>query len=198
MCYADDLALFVQGGDEGELVGAANHALSRIVEKLSGLSLQIAVEKTEAVLLNTAGLKGEKAMTMSLCGSPLKTSTSIKYLGFWVSQNMSMKRHLTEAAVKGTIYSMTLSRVMPSSGRGPNHNARRLIAGVCTVSYALRCACVGAEPSLQELLPVLAERLQGHYSEGLLWSRKYVDGRGRSNRGDRPSTSAGERALREE
>lgn len=147
VCYADDLALFVQGGDEGELVGAANHALSRIVEKLSGLSLQIAVEKTEAVLLNTAGLKGEKAITMSLCGSPLKTSTSIKYLGFWVSQNMSMKRHLTEAAVKGTIYSMTLSRVMPSSGRGPNHNARRLIAG--SALSAMLYAAPAWAPSLR-------------------------------------------------
>lgn len=63
---ADDLALVVVAGQERELVGSANEALRRVEEWLEKQKLQLAAEKTVAVMLS--GRKKDGPVSFNLRG----------------------------------------------------------------------------------------------------------------------------------
>jgi hypothetical protein len=134
VCYADDLALVVYGKNKDELEGTSNHALRRVMMRLSGLGLEIAPHKTEAVLLAAKRLK---EITVCVEGKTIKSSGSIKYLGVWLSTNMRMKPHILHATNKGIKASMALAGIMPNT-YGPQHRTRRIIgkAAISVVLYA--------------------------------------------------------------
>ena len=135
VCFADDLALVVRGHDKFELERSANHAIERVTQKLRMMKLQIAPEKTEAVLL--VSKKGCKELTLDVQGQKIATKDHLKYLGVWLSKDLSMKYHIEEAAAKGVRGAMALSKLMPQQS-GPAHKSRKVLAtaAIAAVTYA--------------------------------------------------------------
>ena len=135
VCFADDLALVVRGKNKPELEGTANYALDRMIRKLDHLHLQIAAEKTEIVLLNSK--RNVTEITVRVQDQEITSKPHVKYLGVWLSKNLTMKHHIEQAAAKGTKFSMALAKLMPPQ-KGPNTKTRKILAtaGFAAVLYA--------------------------------------------------------------
>lgn len=125
VCYADDLALIVKGQTEEEVRACAVWAIESTMRRIESMGLQIATQKTEAVLI--AASRKTKSLQFIVRGEYLRTSDSIKYLGVWISTNMSMATHIEKVAAKGVRTTMALARIMPKKS-GPGHVTRRVIA----------------------------------------------------------------------
>ena len=135
VCYADDLAIIVSGNNKEDLIGACNHAVARVIARLEQIGLHIAPQKTEAVLAISTRKISE--IEIRVKNDLIKTSESVKYLGFWLSKDLSLRRHVEEASAKGRKCGMILARILPKQ-IGPNHRTRRTISrsAIATILYA--------------------------------------------------------------
>ncbi|KAE9522138.1 hypothetical protein AGLY_017482 [Aphis glycines] len=90
--FADDTLLVVASKAIPDLERLANRALEQIAKKISDLSLQIAAEKTEAVLFT-----GGKNI---VCGTPIKITDQMTYLGVVIDRWCLFKTHIQIATQK--------------------------------------------------------------------------------------------------
>ncbi|XP_066261160.1 uncharacterized protein, partial [Euwallacea similis] len=133
--YADDIALVVCGSDRAQLIGEANRAINRCVQWLTDHSLQIASEKTEAVILN--GKRYKKDIFFIANDVRVKPKKSIRYLGVEFGENLHHGRHVEVICRKSLNKLGLLQRIMPTLD-GPSSQKRQLLYGVVqsTLLYA--------------------------------------------------------------
>ncbi|KAL4123012.1 hypothetical protein QTP88_015245 [Uroleucon formosanum] len=125
--FADDTMLVTRAKSTQELEAVTNEALSLVERRITGLGLQIAVEKTEAVLFTYKYKYTQPAI--KLCGGDVQLSTEINYLGMVVDRSMLFKGQVKKAAARAAGIGNQLARIMPNVG-GPREDRRRLLSSV--------------------------------------------------------------------
>ncbi|KAL4131252.1 hypothetical protein QTP88_008590 [Uroleucon formosanum] len=125
--FADDTMLVTRAKSTQELEAVTNEVLSLVEQRITGLGLQIAVEKTEAVLFTYKYKYTQPAI--KLCGGDVDLSTEMNYLGMVVDRSMLFKGQVKKAAARAAGIGNQLARIMPNVG-GPREDRRRLLSSV--------------------------------------------------------------------
>ncbi|KAL1453324.1 hypothetical protein WDU94_007470 [Cyamophila willieti] len=98
VAFADDLAVVVVAKTDHELEQLTNDALEKIHNWMSDNQLQIAPEKSEAVLLS--GKKKCAPLNIHICGQRIHVKKEVKYLGVILDSRLSFKPHITYVTEK--------------------------------------------------------------------------------------------------
>lgn len=138
--YADDLALVVTAKNEASLMIRANDAMDKINQWLEAKGLNLAPEKTEAVVM--AGRRKLRPIQFQIEGISVRPKDKIKYLGVWLDRWRSFIPHVKEAASKAVKVTNAISGIMRNVG-GPKESKRRIMASA-VMSIALYGAPVWA------------------------------------------------------
>jgi len=125
--FADDTLLVASADTIAELETLANSALRLMEEHISSLSLQIAADKTEAVLFTRRYKHDTPAIMVG--GKLILLTGKMTYLGMILDSSLFFKVHMEAASSKAETISTQLSRIMPNVG-GPREDRRRLLSAV--------------------------------------------------------------------
>lgn len=134
--FADDVALVVTAREENLLMNVADIALQRVSNWMETKRLQLAPEKTEAVLLTTK--RKIAPIQFTLQGTSVTPSSAIKYLGVWLDTKLTFAPHVNETVKKAERTVVALTNLMPNVG-GPKSSKRRILASVAIsqILYAI-------------------------------------------------------------
>lgn len=125
--FCDDLGILITAKTEAGIRIRANDALQRIAEWMARMRLDLAPEKTEAILFT--GKRIIKDIPLTLQGVSIEWKTEVKYLGVVLDKHLNFGRHLEEASAKTVRKTTALQRLMPNV-RGPKASKRRTLASV--------------------------------------------------------------------
>jgi hypothetical protein len=139
--FADDVGVLGVAKTEDALVNQVNGALGSIATWMQEAGLQIAPQKTEAVVFS--GRRKLDPIVFQLQGHTVEPSTAIKYLGVWLDKSLTFGRHITEAARKAEVAEKNIARLLPRV-KGPT-TERRLLLQKVVESRALYGAPIWAE-----------------------------------------------------
>ncbi|CAD7093684.1 unnamed protein product [Hermetia illucens] len=139
--FADDLAVVAIAKHPENVELYANEAIHTIKSWLRMAKLDLADEKTEAVLITNR--RKNNTVTIQVGNREVVSKSVVKYLGVMIDAKLSFKGHLDYAREKAANASSSLARMMPNVG-GPKYSCRLLIAGVVR-SILLYAAPVWAE-----------------------------------------------------
>lgn len=137
--FADDTLVIASGRTSEETQEAVN-----VASEIRGLGLELAVEKTHAVMFKRK--YKDRVPRITLDGVEVYVGQSIKYLGITVDDRLGFKKHVQMAADKASKAVSALARIMPNIG-GPKEPRRRLLLSVVH-SVVLYGAPVWAESLL--------------------------------------------------
>ena len=127
VAYADDIALIIVGKTIEDVQYLRDMAIEVVGNWLSDHGLNLAAEKTEAVLI--ARTKKKVYATFTVIDEKIKTKDAMKYLGVTIDVRMSFKDHFRVAGLKVSEVARALAGVMPNIG-GPKQPRRLLLASV--------------------------------------------------------------------
>lgn len=128
IAYADDLALMIEAEDIPDLVFKANESLEQIDEWMKRMELQLAPQKTEAVVLK--GTRKKKwDFYFNLAGTQIPIKRELRYLGVIVNYRLTFGPHVQYICQKVEATCAALSRIMPNVG-GPRSAKRQILYGV--------------------------------------------------------------------
>lgn len=156
VCFADDTALVISAMDDEELQNKANMAIDILREEIREKQLELAPEKTEAVILY--GGRKLRNMQFRVGNVDIHTKESVKYLGVTVGRNGEMREHIKAAAKKAEKAVIALERLMPNID-GPKSSKRRLLNSVVN-SMILYAAPVWAKEIQKKKYRDILTRIQ--------------------------------------
>jgi len=119
-----------------ELLCSASAAA--IKDWLVSVGLQLADQKTEAVLINSRKIVEVARIRMD--GMTITSSRVIRYLGVWIDTRLSYREHLKQVGKKAAVIGQALNRIMLNT-RGPKQSRRLLLQNVVKATM-LYCAPV--------------------------------------------------------
>nr|CAH7755103.1 unnamed protein product [Callosobruchus chinensis] len=125
VAFADDLALVVAAKDEKELTIRVNDFLFLIDRWMGKPHLELAAEKTEAVLLKGARIVSE-SVAFTCRRTTIKLQKHVKYLGIVIDSNGTFREHLKRVASKADKTVAAFTRILPNVG-GPSSSKRQLL-----------------------------------------------------------------------
>ena len=125
--FADDALVVCVADDARILELRINESLWRVKRWLDTRGLEMALEKTEALLITDR--RSYNLPQIVLGGLKVQWSRSLKYLGVQLDRSLSFGEHLKIAAAKAIQCGANLFRFMPNIG-GPREAKRRLVATV--------------------------------------------------------------------
>nr|CAH7734770.1 unnamed protein product [Callosobruchus chinensis] len=157
IAFADDLALIVTAQDEDDLTRRANESLRRIDFWMRQHLLELAPDKTEAIILRGSRRRREQ-VTFQLRGQNIIPSKSLKYLGVTLDCEGTFGEHLKRVTRKAEVNAAMLSRLMPNFG-GPSSNKRVLLHGVVQ-SIVLYGAPVWGKALQRKKYRMMVDRVQ--------------------------------------
>lgn len=143
--FADDLTLIVTAKDLVTLENRTNTTLRTINEWMTRKGLEIAPQKTQAIVLSRR--KSPPVPTIVLCGHQIPVVKEARYLGVTFDLRMTFRSHIGNIANSARGIVALLSKLMPNVG-GPGTNKRRLIMSV-TKSKPLYGAPIWANTTLK-------------------------------------------------
>lgn len=125
--FADDTAVVVTGKSREEVEDKANATIRDIIRLLVKKGLQIAPDKTEAVILY--GGRRLREIEITVQDKRIRSKETIRYLGVHFSRNNGMKEHLKRTAAKAERSIQAISALLPNIG-GPKASNRRIMCSV--------------------------------------------------------------------
>jgi hypothetical protein len=125
--FADDVAVVVVAKQVHEVEEKCGAAVSIIKDWLSRAGLQLADQKTEAVLMSSR--KIPETIQLNMGSTIVQSARAIKYLGVYLDDRLSFKEHLMHASSRAAELGRSLSRIMLNT-RGPKQARRRLLIEV--------------------------------------------------------------------
>ncbi|KAH8285231.1 hypothetical protein KR054_006549, partial [Drosophila jambulina] len=133
--FADDIAVAVVGKELAGAEDTCNRSISHISEWLFSVGLQLAPQKTEAVLASSR--KRVEVAMIRVGDIIIRSSRAITYLGVIIDTRLSFHEHLAHASSKAIISVRAVDRLMLNN-RGPRQATRLLLSGVAraTMLYA--------------------------------------------------------------
>lgn len=125
--FADDIAMVVVAKTEQELMNKANSSLIRVGKWLTAKGLQLAPQKTEAVLLTTK--RKMSRIEFSVQGNTVYPKKYLKYLGVWLDNKLTYAEHTSRSIQKAGKTVTALARLLPNIG-GARASRRMVLASV--------------------------------------------------------------------
>ncbi|KAH1028575.1 hypothetical protein HUJ05_001920 [Dendroctonus ponderosae] len=125
--FADDIALVTSAKNKLSMIEVVNETLGHINNWISENQLELAPEKTEAILLS--GKRDRKGISFKLGAQTINLSKSLKYLGITISENIRFGAHVQEAVRKAGVQLAMMTRLLPNI-TGPQSGKRALLYGV--------------------------------------------------------------------
>ncbi|KAF2902779.1 hypothetical protein ILUMI_03407 [Ignelater luminosus] len=125
--YADDLAMVVVGKSREKIEHKPNRSIVKLIDELSELKLELAHEKTEALMLKDG--RKIKSLTIQVGRAQIETRKTLNYLGVWFDKDARIKKHIAKTAEKGERAANALVKLMPRI-EGPTSSKKRTITGV--------------------------------------------------------------------
>lgn len=125
--YADDAAIVVVAQSAETLSIVANDSLRRANQWLTSRGLEMAEQKTEAILVTKRRVYTQPRLVIK--GKLIPWSKSIRYLGVQLDNRLCFAVHIYTVAEKATRTAARLARLMPNVS-GPNEYKRRLLSSV--------------------------------------------------------------------
>ena len=125
--YADDIALVINQKTPELVEIIANDSLSRCSRWLWRNGLQLAVPKTEAILVTNRRVFKTPELFLQETFIPLKRS--LCYLGIQLDDKLGFAQHVRNIRDKALKSATSLARIMPNTG-GPKPHIRQLINSV--------------------------------------------------------------------
>lgn len=114
--FADDVAIVVRARELEDVQLYANEAIRSINHWLKSVNLDLAVHKTEAVLVSKK--RKREFLKIQVGESEIRSKESIKYLGVMIDHRLNFKEHMEYTAKKAAGVANALSALMPNIG-GP-------------------------------------------------------------------------------
>lgn len=124
VCYADDTLIIVEAGNVFAAKAIANLQLAYVVNQLHRLGLQVAAEKTEAVLFSNKR-RSNAPVDLTINGIRVVTKSEMKYLGVIIDNKWTFRPHFDYVKNKVARVTRALCRLMPNL-KGPTENKRLL------------------------------------------------------------------------
>lgn len=125
--FADDVAVTVVAKTEEALMGSANLAMREVAKWMQSRQLELAPQKTEAIILTKKRKIGP--IRFEINGTVIKPARSIKYLGVWLDTKLTFNEHVSQTLIKAGKTITALSRIMPNTN-GPRSSKRRVLSSV--------------------------------------------------------------------
>jgi len=139
--FADDIAV-IGTARTGEQAGAVlNPALEKVARWMGENGLELAPQKTEAVILTRK--KRYEVPQLTVEGHAVDIKNSIRYLGVELDTRLSFTAHVATASKKAVEAARAVARLFPNAG-GPSESKRALLGTVAN-SKMLYAAPVWAE-----------------------------------------------------
>jgi hypothetical protein len=125
VCYADDLAISISARTSREIIAKTNRTLHAINLWMKANKLQLAPEKTEAIIIN----RKKKITNISFVmeGVRIKPVKRVKYLGMVLDAGLNYGGHIAYATEKAQKTSKALCAILPNV-KGPGANKRKVLA----------------------------------------------------------------------
>ena len=126
--YADDVALAISARGS-ELAQQRLNVVMRLIHSwMEEHGLQLAIPKTEIVLLTRRRIPTAIDIQFDDRGSPhtIQTKTSVKYLGVLLDNKLTFREHFARSCQKAAEVTRSLTRLMANVG-GPRSGRRRLL-----------------------------------------------------------------------
>jgi hypothetical protein len=127
VAFADDVAVVIEGKTALDLQYIGNEALQRVKDWLDRAGLELAVQKTKAVMFSRR--RRPLLPRLLLEGFEVPLSKSMRYLGIQLDGGLRFGEHIELAAAKASGAALQLGRLMPNVG-GPKSSRRKLLHGV--------------------------------------------------------------------
>lgn len=125
--FADDIAVIATAKNELLISNLANRGLQRVSNAMENLTLKLAPEKTEAVLLTKR--RKIRPIALNIQGTPIELSKTLKYLGVWLDTKMTFSEHVNKVVMKVEKTVAALTNLMPNIG-GPRSSKRKILSSV--------------------------------------------------------------------
>ncbi|KAI5735528.1 hypothetical protein M8J77_019588 [Diaphorina citri] len=127
VAYADDLALIAEAKSKQELQANISLALGKVNDWITSKGLELAPEKTEAIVLNQGRKMGK--ITVKIGNTQIESTDKLKYLGVMFSKNLNMGEHVKWVSKKAERTALALNRIMPNRG-GPSNKKRVVLSSI--------------------------------------------------------------------
>ncbi|KAH8320336.1 hypothetical protein KR074_009867, partial [Drosophila pseudoananassae] len=125
--FADDIAIVVVAKTVRGVETQTNSAVANVEAWLSRAGLQLAPQKTEAVLISSR--KKVETATVHVGGVAVTSGRALNYLGVWLDTRLSFREHLEYAHRRASETTRALARMLLNI-RGPRQERRKLITSV--------------------------------------------------------------------
>jgi len=129
IAFADDVALMATASVPFLLEERLEQALSDVTDWLTANGLELAIEKTEVILLTNRNKHNR--MTVQFRGHHFESKKAVRYLGVTVDQRLHFKEHAELAAKRASDTCRQLTQILPNL-RGPRQRTRKVLATVVT------------------------------------------------------------------
>lgn len=133
VCYADDILVLARATHINDAICKIKLASAMVMHKISNLGLQIATNKTEAVIFNL-GNRTRVPTHIEILGDCIEVTRQIKYLGVILDYKLNFKDHFSYTRAKVLKITRALWSLMPNL-RGPDQDKRKLYA--CMINSIL-------------------------------------------------------------
>lgn len=141
MGFADDTLVLVSVNTIRDLEYRANNALFEVEQRISSLGLEIATNKTEAVMFT---YKYKFVLPeLKLCGESIPLSSEMTYLGVTIDKSLRFKNHVSKAAAKAE---KKLCHIL--QGSCPMSVVRERTDGACWLPSSTPCCSTAHRPGL--------------------------------------------------
>jgi len=156
--YADDTLVLCHGDSVEVAQSRVNTVMPYLLNRMSRLSLDVAADKTEAVLFRGRRRLDFVDPLLRVGSAMIPTRPSMKYLGIMMDCRLNFRQHFTYIGAKIGKVTRALGRLLPNL-RGPHENKRRLYAHVIA-SVVVYAAPVWAPASANSVVRARMRRWQ--------------------------------------
>lgn len=127
VAFADDVAILGTAHTGPLLERILNPALNQLSSWMRENGLEIAAQKTEAIILTKKWAYSDPELFIE--GHPVPIKKSLKYLGVTLDQRLSFSKHVAIAAESASKTARAIARLMPNVS-GPSNGKRHLLNAV--------------------------------------------------------------------
>lgn len=128
IAFADDLLIYLENDSPYMLVENGNFAIETVCRWMHENELEIAREKTEAIVLK--GSRDRRERVRFVVGDTVVAPVRcMRYLGIIVDERMRFTDHVRECVRKAESRVSMLGKILPNVG-GPSSEKRRVLLGV--------------------------------------------------------------------
>ena len=136
IAYADDLIVVAVAKHLDDLRLKCNDCINGLRQWFATMSLELAEQKTEVLLISTR--KVEERLSLTIGGCEITSQPQLKYLGVILDSKLKFKEHLVYTSGKANKMYNALSRMM--ANRGCVRSSRRFLISKAMSSVILYAA----------------------------------------------------------